>query len=166
MSGYRERALLLTVFYVFNPSLIFFLMIQWHIHVFCCRHMALSVHPLIGQSVGPSCLSSLNLQKRVFLRLPLWLCVCEYVWDGQGCEWGLPLPTRPQWYCDLFLLLDPSFNLSATIFQSDCLAISFFFNQIVCPCLYVLPCLFFVSLCVSCTDVLLICYLNYPNILF
>ena len=59
----------------------------------------------------------------------------------------------------LFLDIDLSFNLSATIFLSDCLALS----QIVCISLSLsfVSLFFFVSLCVSCADVEIIYYAKY-----
>ena len=87
------------------------------------------------------------------------LCVCKSVWGEWGCEWGPCPPIRNSFVTLCHFFLDLSFNLSATIFLSDCLALS----QIVCISLSLsfVSLFFFVSLCVSCADVEIIYYAKY-----
>ena len=164
-------------------------MVQWHIQSFSYRHatfyckrlcwsVRLSIHP----SVGPSWWLSWKFWKRTFLRLLLWLCVCKSVWGEWGCEWGPCPPIRNSFVtlCHL-LFLDLSFNLSATIFLSDCLAlsqivcislslsfVSLFFCQsvcLMCRCDGNSLCQIFVcTWCCTPLCILFIYYLNYQNL--
>ena len=113
-------------------------MIQWHIHVFNCRHAtlsyALSVCPSVFQFVcGSTMVMKLKIEKRRIFEAPD-VSVCVRVCVGWVRVWmGIVRPcpvvcnNLVTLYCLLFL--DPSFNLSATIFLSDCLAVFMFCRQ-------------------------------------
>ena len=81
-------------------------MIQWHIHVFSCRHAtlyeALSVHPLVCRSVCRSIMViKLKIVKRRIFEAPD-VTVCASVCGvGEGVNGDCtPMPTRPQQSCD------------------------------------------------------------------
>ena len=120
----------------------------------------------VWPSIGPSVHLLVENCKNAHFRGSHYNCVCASVCGvGAGMNGGCaPLPTCPQWYCDptSLVILRSISILSATIFLSDCLAVSFFFQS---DCLYhinlSLSLCFAVSLCVSCTNVVVIHYAKY-----